>query len=155
MRFIVRPFERTKGDPGQAAPRFAGWIEGEEFIFGLAGLTLVGLRAAELGHDADGPYAVIEEQERQGTNGWLLIVRPEYDQENPGGIPGCELSVVKPGNRKAYEALARQHGRDSNASEIIVPVESSASIYFDACGHVDGCGFDARPEQPNQLPDFE
>lgn len=132
----VRPF-RAHVEREHSLPTFdiIGAIEGTGFTIALAALgQTVTLDTVEVGEDERGPYAVVNECDRQLPGGFVLRLELDPDEE---GFHGAALAVFLPG--RGREALLLQ-GIDPNSVNVIVRHERGFTIHFDSCGLVNGQG---------------
>ena len=141
MVFRMRPFERVLERPdGGPAVRCRGEIRNGSFQFSVHD-TCFSLPTVNLGSDEWGEYAEVEGCELSVREDLILAVRPEYPlPSDPPEQVGCEISLFKPGPVDTYRAQVRAQGWDPDKRNLLVPPDSSISIYFNWAGSVDGHG---------------
>lgn len=114
-----------------------GAVEGTSFLISVLGQR-VPLDTVEVGDDAHGSYAVVNECTKNLSDGFKLRVDLDPDED---GMHGGVLDIYLEGRPVAgVEEALREQGIDPANVNLRSPNERSFSLYFDHWGKVNGRG---------------
>jgi hypothetical protein len=144
VKLKVRPFVRTFELPPKTIVHATGAIDRDHFVVSFD-LSEYRIPIVGVGEDDLGEFVEIEEQKARSTEGSILCVSAEFDEDEPGEA-GCQIAVsssnpVRAEVQKAVdEQLVRRGTWPTDVNVLYTATGPARSVHFNSSGQVDGCG---------------
>lgn len=135
MNLKVRPFKKTLNEI-----EIQGTIQGGQFRLRLFGHTYP-VTTSNVGVDAHGRYALIDEMQRPVNFGYMLTIEVEPDENLP---PGCRIAVFRDKTDQIRKTIRRQ-GFDPDSANLMGTASDGVYLYFNSAGIIDGWGESLPP----------